>query len=297
MQTNNRKNMQNKIKFSVITIVKGREAHLYNLLQGVKTSRLQPDEIRIVAIDEVPDLTAFKDLPIEISQISSKGANLPIAEARNIGAENAKFDHLIFLDVDCIPHPEFFDDMITQGLAHKTLIMGNPYYLESSIPQNFELSDLEELSAAHPARPEISELVEAGDYMLFWSLAFYIPKQLFKVLEGFDAQFTGYGAEDTDVAMKMRQIKSIYPLLLSPAKVYHQQHPVHSPPVHQVEAIVINARIFYEKWERWVMENWLEEFRKLGLIRWEADGSTIEILKQPDKDLIEQSYQPEAAYM
>jgi len=108
LQTNNRKNMQNKIKFSVITIVKGRETHLYNLLQGVKTSRLQPDEIRIVAIDEVPDLTAFKDLPIEISEISSKGANLPIAEARNIGAENAKFDHLIFLDVDCIPHPDFF---------------------------------------------------------------------------------------------------------------------------------------------------------------------------------------------
>jgi len=289
--------MQNKVKFSVITIVKGREEHLHNLLQGVEMSSLQPDEIMIVAIDEVPELSAFQDLPIEIIQISSQGANLPIAEARNIGAQNANFDHLIFLDVDCIPHPDFFDDTITQGLSHKTLIMGNPYYLECSLPKNFELNELEALSAAHPARPEIKELAEASDYMLFWSLAFYIPKQLFKVLEGFDAQFTGYGAEDTDMAMKISQLKSIYPLLLSPAKVYHQQHPVHSPPVHQVEAIVINARIFYEKWERWVMENWLEEFTKLGLIQWQADGSTIEILKQPDKDLIEQSYRPEAAYM
>ena len=297
MQTNQNSSMQNKVKFTVITIVKGREEHLHNLLRGVRRSSLRPDEIRIVAIDDLPDVSAFHDLPIEVSQVSSKGANLPIAEARNIGAQNAKFNHLIFLDVDCIPHPEFFADMITQGLSHKTLIMGNPHYLESSIPQNFELNDLEKLSAAHPARPAIKELAEASDYMLFWSLAFYIPKQLFKVLEGFDAQFTGYGAEDTDMAMKISQLKSIYPLLLSSAKVYHQQHPVHSPPVHQVEAIVINARIFYEKWERWVMENWLEDFRNLGLIQWEADGSTIEILKKADKNLIEQSYKPQAAYM
>ncbi len=297
MQTNKNNSMQNKVKFSVITIVKGREEHLHNLLQGVKMSSLQPDEIMIVSIDEVPELSGFEDLPIEIIKISSQGSNLPIAEARNIGAQNAKLDHLIFLDVDCIPHPDFFDDIITQGFAHKTLIMGNPHYLESKIPQDFELNDLEQHSAAHPARPEINELAEASDYMLFWSLAFYIPKQLFKVLEGFDAQFTGYGAEDTDMAMKISQLKSIYPLLLSPAKVYHQQHPVHSPPVHQVEAIVINARIFYEKWERWVMENWLEEFTKLGLIEWQADRSTIKILKQPDKDLIEKSYRPEAAYM
>ena len=199
----------------MITIVKGREAHLHNLLQGIKRSSLQPDEIRIVAIDDLPDLTDFQDLPIEISKISSKGANLPIAEARNIGSQNSKYDHLIFLDVDCIPHPDLFDDMITQGLAHKTLIMGNPHYLESKIPQDFDLNDLEQHSAAHPARPEIKELTEASDYMLLWSLAFYIPKQLFNILEGFDAQFTGYGAEDTDMAMKISKLKSIYPLLLS----------------------------------------------------------------------------------
>jgi len=105
LQTNKNNSMQNKVKFSVITIVKGREEHLHNLLQGVKMSSLQPDEIMIVAIDEVPELSGFEDLPIEIIKISSQGSNLPIAEARNIGAQNAKFDHLIFLDVDCIPHP------------------------------------------------------------------------------------------------------------------------------------------------------------------------------------------------
>lgn len=289
--------MQNKAKFSMITIVKGREAHLYNLLKGVVNSSLQPDEIIIVAIDDTPDLSAFGELPINIVQISSQGANLPIAEARNRGALEARFDHLIFLDVDCIPHPEFFSDMIAQGQKHTTLIMGNPYYLERTLPKKFELKDLEKLSAAHPARPVISELREAEDYMLFWSLAFYIPKRLFHILEGFDAQFTGYGAEDTDMAMKMIELKDTYPLMLSPARVYHQQHAVHSPPVHQVEAIVINARIFYEKWERWVMENWLEQFRELGLIDWQEDGNTIEILKQPQQDLIAQCYQPEAAYI
>ena len=50
MQTNKNNSMQNKVKFSVITIVKGREEHLHNLLQGVEMSSLQPDEIMIVAI-------------------------------------------------------------------------------------------------------------------------------------------------------------------------------------------------------------------------------------------------------
>jgi len=289
--------MRDNIKFSIITIVKGRETHLRNLLTGINRSSLKPDEVVIVAIDDVPQLDNFQDLPLSVYSLSSAGTNLPIAAARNLGASKAKNDHLIFLDVDCIPHPHFFDEIISQGLAHKTLIMGNPYYLKSTLGNNFELQDLEEMSNPHPARPVITEVREAEDYMLFWSLAFYVPRQLFNLLEGFDPQFTGYGAEDTDLALKIFQLRNKYPLLLSPSRVYHQQHPVHTPPVHQVEAIVINARIFYEKWGRWVMENWLEDFTKLGLIDWKEDGDTIEILQKPGKELMQQCYKPEAAYM
>lgn len=289
--------MLNKLNFSVITIVKGRKNHLHNLLKGVRSSSVLPDEILIVAIDEKPELSEFSDLPIKIVLIKSNSENLPIGKARNVGAKNAKYDQLVFLDVDCIPEENFFDQLITEGLANRTLIMANPHYLTESLSSNYSQNELNNKSMPHPHRPEIKHLREADDYMLFWSLAFYIPKTLFELLEGFDEQFTGYGAEDTDLALKIKSRCHQFPLLLSSAKVFHQQHPVYSPPVHQLNAIVTNSRIFYKKWDRWVMENWLEEFRKLNLIEWSIEGDSIRIINDAENELVEKCYKPEAAFM
>ncbi len=134
------------------------------------------------------------------------------------------------------------------------------------------------------------------DWMLFWSLCFYIPKTLFQEVGGFDENYTGYGAEDTDFALAIKQ-KGNYSFLLSEATVYHQQHPVYSPPVHQLDSIVTNAKIFHKKWGRWVMENWLEDFQKHGLISWTETSTKIERKNSPSKELLENCFQADAPFM
>ena len=282
--------------FSVITIVKGRQAHLSNMIKGIRRSSVIPREVIIVGIGEEPELEDFEDLPLKIYSLDSVAKSLPIGEARNLGASKATTNNLIFLDVDCIPSESFFEQILVQGLANRSLIMGNPRYLLNKIDGEFSQDWLANNSIHHPHRPKVVGTRAANDYMLFWSLAFYIPKSLFELLGGFDTSYTGYGAEDSDLALKLRALPG-FRLYLSEATVYHQQHPVYSPPVHQMDAIIRNAEIFYGKWNRWAMDNWLAAFAELGLIKWESEASRISKIAQPSEVLLEQYYKPDHPFM
>ncbi|MFV8224324.1 glycosyltransferase family 2 protein [Christiangramia aquimixticola] len=288
--------MTTDLKFSVITIVKGRALHLQNLLQGIEKSSLKPTEVVIVSIDEDPEISAFDKLPLNVFRINSEDGHLPIGKARNYGAKKANNDHLIFLDVDCIPSSTFFEQILTQAISSKTLIMGTPRYLTRELPRNYKADDLDKYSIHHPHRPQISGLQKTSDYMLFWSLTFYIPKNLFIKLEGFDERYTGYGAEDTDFALKLKHTPG-YSFYLSEACVYHQQHPVYSPPVNKVDEIIKNAEIFYSKWNRWVMENWLKAFAEKDLINWSMDATSISKTGTVTDKLLEECYKPNAPFM
>ena len=288
--------MNSKDKFSLITIVKGREEHLHNQLIGVRRSSYIPDEIIIVAIDDTPVLEKFGDLPIRLIHLKSSDKNLPVAKARNAGALAARYEHLIFLDVDCIPSGNFFTSLFDQGKKHRTLIMGNPRYLTLKISNNTNEKELHRLSIAHPHRPKINKLEHSPDWMLFWSLCFYIPTNLFLEIGGFDESYTGYGAEDTDLSLKLNQTGK-YDFLLSEAVVYHQQHPVYSPPVHQLDSIVTNAEVFYKKWNRWVMENWLSDFKNYNLIEWEEDSDRIKSKSMVSNHLLQKCFKPDAPFM
>ena len=283
-------------KFSVISIVSGRQSHLNNLIEGIKQSSVLPDELIIVGINETPKLSVENELNLKIYKLDDPGEHFSAARARNFGASKASNNHLVFLDVDCIPSVQFFEQILIQGIANNTLIMGNPRYLLKSLEPNFPVDSLFENSIHHPHRPKINGSMIADDYMLFWSLAFYIPKHLFQKLEGFDEKYCGYGAEDTDLSLKLKYTPG-YKLLLSEATVFHQQHPVYSPPVHQLDSIINNAEIFYKKWNYWVMDNWLEDFQKMGLISWNSNGKYIQKIKEPSEVMKAECFKPEAPFM
>ncbi|MCM4154966.1 glycosyltransferase [Gramella sp. AN32] len=287
--------MNSQYNFSLITIVKGRQKHLQNLLEGVKRNSLQPKEIIIVTIDENFQLQQYKDLNIKTFRLEAASENIPLGEARNFGAGKAVHEHLIFLDVDCIPSEDFFEKIITQGSHVETLIMGTPRYLTKMVSVETPKKELLSLSHEHPARPKVPKLTTTKDYMLFWSLAFYIPSGLFFELGGFDEDYKGYGAEDSDFGLKLQNSgKDFY---LSEAIVFHQQHAVYSPPVHQLDPIINNAQTFQKKWGRWVMENWLDDFQKLGLIEWDRKSKKIYKLKNASGEFIKKCFKPDAPYM
>jgi len=99
---------------SVMTIAAGRDAHLHNLLAGLAAQSRPPDECIIAFMQRTPyDLGSLPDLPFPVHQIRVDAPEpdaLPLARARNRAALAAAGDRLVFLDVDCIPHPELIAD-------------------------------------------------------------------------------------------------------------------------------------------------------------------------------------------
>ncbi|WP_296244313.1 MULTISPECIES: glycosyltransferase family 2 protein [unclassified Psychrobacter] len=321
------------VPVTVITTCYGRNHHLYNLLSSLMNGSVKPDEVIIVNDDAEPErlaefslnivklpttTTNAEDTPVnQTSAISSK-MDFDIGHNRNIGAAHATNDTLIFLDVDCIVAPTFIEQLSAKLAQYpNALIMGQPRYLTRplSAKESLELQSggltsayLNRLSVYNPYRDNFDEtdctttnmahtaIKQTDDYGTFWSLCFAIKRQQFEHINGFDTQYTGYGAEDTDFAFTARKLAIDF--YLTADLIYHQQHTVYRPPLNHLESIIINANHFYKKWQCWPMGGWLEEFSDMGLIDWANEQSTpIALLRNPSSDELALAHYPDAAYV
>ena len=271
---------------SLLTIVRGRRDHLHNMIRGVAEQRTQPREMIIVFMNEaVPERLPDPGCPLYLHRIDQTAHQLPLAAARNLAAGHAQGSILAFLDVDCIPHPDYLTRLQRAVTLTHGLVMGDIRYLPAATTDGkWSYSHLEARAEPHPRRPRLpeGESLISLPYHLFWSLSFGLQAAEFARLGGFDAAYQGYGGEDTDFAFNARQ--SRLPFYGCDARAYHQHHPVYSPPYNHLRDIVTNARRFHDKWQMWPMEGWLKQFEAEGLIDWQSDA--IEILRTPDPELI-----------
>jgi len=272
---------------SVLTIAAGRDAHLRNVMLGLSRQTVQPVELIIAHMQDAP----YADLPnvgFPVRQIAVTGPELPLARARNAAATAATGELLVFLDVDCIPTPTLVEDYVRASLDFDGLMMGEVMYLPggATVP-GWTSNDFDAIAVRHSDRqgPPASGVDICTDYRCFWSLNFALPALLFRNAGGFDERFTGYGGEDTDFG-KTLTLAGGQLGWIPGAKVHHQYHPHHMPPVHHLHSVVRNAEIFAEKWGYRTMEHWLYAFMLLGLI--DNSGPRIRILREiNDNDIAE----------
>lgn len=256
---------------SVLTIVKNRSGHLAQLIEGLRRSAVQPDELIIVDMASDPPVAAIDtSFPIHIVRLDAPG--LPLAAARNAAAQSASGDRLLFLDVDCIPMRTLTGAIIECLIDRDALVCAEILYLAPTDARgDWEEADLMFRAVGHPVRLFPAEGVRQEDNAgLFWSLAFGIRRKAFFELGGFDEAFTGYGAEDTDFGFRAREAR--LPLLfMGGAGAFHQYHDVYDPPLQHFNDIIRNARLFQDRWNIWPMEGWLAAFEKAGMIAWTGD--------------------------
>ncbi|WP_068328783.1 glycosyltransferase family 2 protein [Psychrobacter sp. P2G3] len=307
------------VPLSVITTCYGRNRHLYNLLSSLSQGSVKPAEIIIVNDDAEHERLAEYDLNIiKIATTTAtedglaSSASFDIGRNRNLGAARATYDAMVFLDVDCIVAPTFIEQLHYKLQAHsKALLMGQPRYLmrpltddEGSQLQQGKLAAdyLDKLSVFNPYRDNFDlqhqdkSIKQTQDYGAFWSLCFAIMRRQFEKIGGFDTDYVGYGAEDTDFAFMARALNIDF--YLTDDVIYHQQHSVYRPPLNHLDSIVINANRFYEKWQHWPMSVWLAEFAQLQLINWQ-DTQTVPIAinRQPSEVEIRAAHYPDAPYV
>ncbi|MGB3606661.1 glycosyltransferase family 2 protein [Psychroserpens sp.] len=273
---------------STIIIFHGRFQHLLMLLSGLEQGNIIPNEVILIEMDVEKSIIPNFELPINhILLPISNSSNLPIAEARNLGAIWSKFEILTFLDVDCIPSKEYISEITNIKLKNNAIYMGYPKYLEVPINE-IDFDFLSEKSIYHPLRPNQECIRKIDDYGMFWSLTFFLNYKTFSAIDGFDTLYSGYGAEDTDFAFKAQALNMDF--YITPFKVYHQQHSFCRPPLNSMKAIVKNSNHFYKKWQFWPMENYLRDFADRELISWNRKQTKpIEVTNHPSKSEIENS--------
>lgn len=260
------------LRTAVITIVHGRHRHLALQSLALQRSTVVPDVRCVVAIDD-PDVASVAGLGCDVvSYLAGSGGELPLAAARNQGADLALrrgCDLLIFLDVDCLPAPDLIDRYRTahRNTGFGAMLNGPVTYLPPAPRSGYRLDALPGLGHPHPARPnpEPGSVPRTDDYDLFWSLSFAVGAHTWRLLGGFCEDYTGYGGEDTDFGAMARAADVPFHWV-GGAHAYHQHHPVSDPPVEHLEAIVRNARVFRRRWGRWPMTGWLKAFEDRGLI-------------------------------
>jgi GT2 family glycosyltransferase len=263
---------------SILTLVRNREDHLHQLVEGLRRSRRRPDELIIVDMSDRPVENPSTPFPVRIARVETD--SLPLAAARNRAARAARHPHLLFLDVDCIPMADCLGRLDDELAMHDALLCADIRYLGPDdarggwLEPELMASGIPHATRRFPARG-VRQEADAG---LFWSLAFAIRADRFAALGGFDEEFTGYGAEDTDFGF--RAAAAGLPLLfVGGAIACHQHHESHDPPVQHLRDIVANAWRFRERWHRWPMEGWLGAFAAMGLVDWSDDR--LDVIRSP----------------
>jgi GT2 family glycosyltransferase len=266
---------------SVLTLVRNREPHLEQLMEGLRRSTVRPDELIIVDMSDRPLPSQLEAFPVKVDRLVTNG--LPLATARNRAASLARYNQLVFLDVDCIPMRDCLGRLSAALQDEERLLCADVRYLGPDVARGiWSEAELLERGQAHPQRSfPNAGLRREQNPGLFWSLAFAIRRETFSRLLGFDERFVGYGAEDTDFGF--RTAAADVPLyFVGGAVACHQHHDSHEPPVQHLRDIVQNARLFHAHWGQWPMQGWLDRFASMGLIA--LTPRDIELLRLPTSE-------------
>lgn len=264
------------MRAAVITIAHGRHDHLRRQERFISAMAEPPEERIVVAMDD-PQIQGVVDASTSVITYRSPGAaGLPLAAARNAGANEAirrQAELLIFLDVDCLPAATLrsrYESAANEGNGG-SIFAGPVAYLPSDHDhESGEGLDHYPFHSGRPA-PTPGQVQRDGDHRLFWSLNFAIEATTWTGMGGFCESYVGYGAEDTDFAMSARR-EGIELVWVGGASAHHQWHPTSSPPVEHLRDILRNGAIFADRWGWWPMEGWLRAFCERGLIVAASDG-------------------------
>jgi GT2 family glycosyltransferase len=264
---------------SVLTLLKGRHDHLHHLIEGLSRSLEPPGELIVVNMDSAPLSLPRQPFAVRVIDLPSAGA-LPLGAARNRAAAAAQHRLLCFLDVDCIVSARSLT-ALRQGFARQDcMLCPEVLYLPAGEPTPGWREDvLRRRGVAHPVRnfPVHGQLREFNPGFL-WGVAFAFRASTFYRLGGFDEQFTGYGAEDTDLGFNANAhgLPLIYQ---AGAPIFHQHHTLYEPPLQHFADIVRNAVLFHGKWGIWPMQERLDAFVAAGLL--ERSETGLRIIRYP----------------
>ncbi len=269
--------MSARADVSVITLVKNRVPEFYRLVRQLEAARVKPHELIVVWMTSPSSHSLLQSDHFAIQHKFTTGSALPIAQARNRGAAASKANNLVFMDVDCVPHPELFSLLTappTRGMVQTTR------FTEMAVmSRNERYSELHAL-AARGARAEVT----ASSRDTFNSALFSLSRTDFMHLGGFDEGYYGFGIGDIDFAT--RCARHGMPVKTHDVMTFKQYRHSRRCPLNHLLDIVANANRYREKWGYYPQTAWLTAFIAQGFVSKTGANAPLTVTRLPsEKDI------------
>lgn len=174
------------------------------------------------------------------------------SHARNLGAERAEGDWLVFLDDDCLVLTENLFFVLDRSCESEFFAVGArrkwlPLCWESTmIRKALDKNSYEAIDSISIVPKGIKRKTGRRDLQEFSFLGHFgcVRKDIFEAEGGFDENYTGWGFEDTDLMMRLYSRLRSYFNLYEHLDVYHLTHLVQKEDIAQRG---INIQRYYEK--------------------------------------------------
>lgn len=219
------------MKISVIMTTYNRPDALNAVLQALDCQKgIDPSEWELLIADDgsaeetklIIEKFSASSL-LQITHVWHPDKGFRAAEIRNKAAIRAKSDYLVFLDGDCIPMPDFLVKHLELA-EHGKSVAGNRILLSKDYTERLLVSSnhLEpwEWGVAGWCLAKLSGKVNksvgwlrlglkawrdrrASDWRIYRSCNIGLWKDDLLAVNGFDASFSGWGYEDSDLAVRL----------------------------------------------------------------------------------------------
>ena len=226
-----------KLTAAVVIPVYNRPDLLARTLAGLERSTRQVPVIVADDGSEADIASVVEASPLDVTLVRQEHDGNGAARARNLGASHAgDVDVLIFIDADCIPHPELVANHLAWHAASDVVVtIGRRVHVRvADVPVEAIASGSADLDrrvqTGFSGRPDFRTVLQrrtarltAGDeaFRTFVSSNVAVPRALFEATGGFADRFPHWGAEDTELGWRLWQEGAFF-VPVEDAVIYHQ---------------------------------------------------------------------------
>jgi GT2 family glycosyltransferase len=227
---------------SVVIPAHHRRRELRRTLRSLSVQSLAPDRFEVIVVDDgspegMHDESAEALRGFPGSTFLRNPVASGVSAARNAGAARATGDLLVFLDVDCLAHPDclqaHLDAQQSGPIAACGYVHGReltPSIWDLRLGSDWNLDDTRATFARAAAEPALADPLEheldpplPTDWAFFWTHNVGIPRQVYEDCGGFLEDFEIKGVEDLEIGLRLQR-RGVPTIFLAAAKALHQPH-------------------------------------------------------------------------
>jgi GT2 family glycosyltransferase len=206
--------------------------------------------------DYAPTLAAWAPrFPHGIQHVTQEKKGFRRARILNRAIHVSRFDRVIFLDMDCLPHRDFVGNHLAY-LQTGTAITGRRVDISRDAVPTTEQIRERGLGFSPPAllrlwlqgkakRIEhgfVSPIFYESTHAALIGCNFSLHKSDLQSLNGFNEEFEGWGGEDTELDLRLHFMGAKIRNLRNKVIEYHLTHEHREVDAHQVEAVLQRTR-------------------------------------------------------